>query len=238
MSTQDTPVIDKPAVSSVKENDVALFTEDKPASTPVPEETKPAPETEGEKPAVESPEDGTKTPEEDGTAATPEGDKTPEPAKKEDGDLTLTLTDGSGLTQKDVDIVTAFAKENGLSKESAQKLLDSRAAHYAEFKNGQTEFLKTQQTKWLDDSKADKEIGGANWDQSVALAKMPIAKFASPGLKKMLDDSGLGNHPEVIKMFARIGKTMQPDTEIDAPKSPAAAIEKPAYEYLYGDEKK
>lgn len=240
MSTQETPVIDKPAVSSEapKEKDVALFTEDKPTPTPAPatEETKPTPETEGEKPTVESPAPGTETPKETGTDPAPEGDKTPEPEKEVQYDLKL--AEGSKLGQKDIDSVTAFAKENNLSNEAAQKLLDSKASQYAEFQQGQQEFLRTQQTRWLEETKADKEIGGDKFDQSIALAKLPIAKYASPGLRKMLDDSGLGNHPEVIKMFARIGKTMQPDTVVDAPKNQAASIEKPAYEYLYGEDKK
>lgn len=230
MSTQDTPVIDTKAVSSEapKEKDVALFTDDKAQTPPATEEAIKETKAEGEKPAVEAPETGTETTQEVG------GDPATEvPAVEEEVKYELKLGEKSELSKKDIEEVEAFAKENKLSKESAQKLLDSREANYAQFKSAQTEMLKERQVKWLEEVKTDKEIGGVNFDKSIALAKMPIAKYASPSFKKMLDDSGLGNHPEVIKLFARIGKSMQDDTIVDAPKSAASKAEKPVYEYLY-----
>jgi len=236
MSGQETTATEnKDASSVVKENDVALFTDDK-AQTPAPatEETKPAPETEGDKPSEKSAEAGGETPEE--TGADP--DKSDDKPNEEEAESEFVLNVGEGASQADADEITAFAKENKLSKEAAQKLLDSRVALNKKFKDDQTKFLQTQQTKWLNDSKADKEIGGDKFDASVALAKRATAKFASPGLKKMLDDSGLGNHPEVIKMFARVGKSMQDDEHIDPPKNAGAKAPKENYEYLYGDDKK
>lgn len=61
---------------------------------------------------------------------------------------------------------------------------------------------------WKADAKADKEIGGDAFDQNVAIASKALKAYGSEELHKILDDSGLGNHPEVIKAFWKMGKEM------------------------------
>lgn len=36
-------------------------------------------------------------------------------------------------------------------------------------------------------------------------------KFGSPELKQYLNETGLGNHPELVRIFANIGKAMSED---------------------------
>jgi len=55
---------------------------------------------------------------------------------------------------------------------------------------------------WNDELK--KEYGTA-FDEKVGLARRAVRAFGSEDLSGLLDESGLGNHPEMIRAFAKIG---------------------------------
>jgi len=102
-------------------------------------------------------------------------------------------------------------REAGLTNEAAQKLVDARAEELKAQDATAVEKLVAQHTEWLNATKADAEIGGANLDTSVKHAQSAIARFGSPELKSFLDLSGAGSHPELVRAFARIGKAMAED---------------------------
>ncbi len=64
---------------------------------------------------------------------------------------------------------------------------------------------RDRETAWAHATKADPEIGGRNLAQSLQDARYGLDRFGDPELYDYLDDSGLGNHPEVIRMFKRAG---------------------------------
>lgn len=61
-------------------------------------------------------------------------------------------------------------------------------------------------------AKADPEIGGANWNASVQAGQKALLKIGNPKFNALLDSSGLGNHPEVIRAFAKLGKLLGEDS--------------------------
>lgn len=63
--------------------------------------------------------------------------------------------------------------------------------------------------KWETDARSDKEFGGPQFDQNLATAKKAIDHFATPELRQMLDETGVGNHPELIRAFYRAGKMLE-----------------------------
>jgi hypothetical protein len=65
--------------------------------------------------------------------------------------------------------------------------------------------------QWLVDVKEDKELGGENFEKSVELAKNVVKRFGTEAFMEDLDKSGYGNHPEVVRTFARIGRAMSND---------------------------
>lgn len=114
----------------------------------------------------------------------------------------------------DADVMTEFkglAKELGITQEAAQKLIDLQAS--MEEKRAETlqQMVADQSQQWANQVKNDPEIGGENYDQSVALAVKTIETFGSPELRTLLNDSGLGNHPELVKFCHRIGKAISED---------------------------
>lgn len=146
-------------------------------------------------------------------------------------DLELALPENSKLSASDLESVKAFAKENGLSKEVAQKILDDKASIKEAYVSELQESAKKQADAWLNDAKNDPEIGKA-FNENVILANRALDKFATKELRQALDVSGLGNHPEMLKFASRVGKFLADDKFESAPKSPAAP--KSMEELFYG----
>ena len=67
---------------------------------------------------------------------------------------------------------------------------------------------------WLDQSSSDKEFGGERLDANLAVAKTALDKFGTPELKQLMNQTGLGNHPELIRFFYRAGKAISEDTYV------------------------
>lgn len=111
-----------------------------------------------------------------------------------------------------------IAKELKLTNEQAQKLADIHTKRMQETERANAEQWKQTTAKWVDDVKADKEIGGANLDTSVRHAQAALNKFGTPELRAQMDATGMGNHPELVRVFARIGKAMAEDNFIQSGK--------------------
>lgn len=210
-STQVTPEIEaeKPVVSEIPAEEV-LYKDVETKPEEVPEQQKPE-VVEPEKPVEE----------------TPVKEETPAPAVVED--FKLEISKESGLTENDALEVTALAKEAGLSKEVAQKLLDNRASQLKNVYEAQKTEYATKISEWKKELENDPEIGGVNFKTSILQANIILDKFASPKLRKDLDSTGLGNHPELVRFIARLGKEFSTnDTMVKGGNSyaaPARSIE-------------
>lgn len=103
------------------------------------------------------------------------------------------------------------AKELNLSQKDAQKLLDKVSPVVRERQQAQIDAVKQG---WLDNSKGDKEFGGDKLEANLAVAKTALDKFGTPELKQLMNQTGLGNHPELIRFFYRAGKAISEDTYV------------------------
>lgn len=123
----------------------------------------------------------------------------------------LKIPDGSPLDKEALARVEDYAKANKLSNEEAQKLLEvenTAVKAYAEKTLKESEAAKAS---WLDGSKNDKEIGGDKLARNVELSRRVVDKFGSPLLKQIFNETGTGNHPELIRMLSRIGDAIGED---------------------------
>ena len=110
----------------------------------------------------------------------------------------------------------AVAKELNLTQEQAQKLADLAASKTQGIGERQMEAIKAAQTQWTADAKADKEFGGEKLSENLGIAKKALDSFGTPELRTLLNESGLGNHPEIIRAFYRAGKAISEDRFIPA----------------------
>lgn len=113
----------------------------------------------------------------------------------------------------DAEKIAAFARKQGLSTEQATEFLK----HHEELAGGilsrQKQFLTEQVEKWTGEVKGDKDLGGANYTETLANIKRVTDKFgdASPDFVKLVEESGYGSHPAFVKLFNAIGKAMKED---------------------------
>lgn len=184
--------------------------EEKPAETTPAAEipaAKPA-ETSAEAPAETTPAGGTPaaaTPEQTTEPARPEGHEPKAPEKYE-----LTLPENvRHLADADLEIVAAEAKALGLTNAQAQALVDAREGG-----------LAAMSAQFLSDAQADPEIGGAKFEKTVEHARagrdwlFPRGSEGAALVESFFDRSGLGNHKELIRAFARIGRAVAEDRPI------------------------
>jgi chemotaxis protein histidine kinase CheA len=156
----------------------------------------------------------------------------PEAAKAPES-YDLKLADDSPLDQADVDAVAETAKQLGLTQKQAETLLERQAEAVSAYQQRQVAAHQEQTVKWVDDVRADPEIGGDKFDASVNHARAALDAFGTPEFKQALNDSGFGNHPMLVKFCARVGAAIGEDKIVN-PNRAGGGPPKSRAEILYG----
>ncbi len=150
-----------------------------------------------------------------------------EPKDKAPEKYDLNLPEDSLLDKSAIERTAAQAKEQGLSNDAAQEFLNQQS-------QALTDHVDKQSEDWIAEIKADKDIGGDNYGESVEMARRVVNRFGNDALKESLTKYGYGNHPEVVRFCANIGKAMGEDKLISGAVKPASSKPKTAAEKLYG----
>lgn len=138
----------------------------------------------------------------------------------------FTIPEGSTINGEVLEDYKLAAKECGLDQANAQKLIEFGAI-------AQAKALDKMSNEWADLSAKDKEFGGDKLNENLAIASKARDAFATPELKALLESTRLGNHPELIRAFYKIGKAMSEDNLVSGSRAPASA--QSAAEKLYGN---
>jgi hypothetical protein len=112
------------------------------------------------------------------------------------------------------------AKELNLSQESAQRLLDAVGPKMAE---RQMAMIEATRNGWADNSKSDREFGGEKLSENLGVAKKALDAFGTTELRTLLNETGLGNHPELIRFMFRAGKAISEDRMVTGAATQAKA---------------
>lgn len=121
----------------------------------------------------------------------------------------FTLPEGVVVNESLMSDFQGVAKDLNLTQEQAQKLVDLQTREIAKSAEAAQERWDNLKTEWADTAKSDEEFGGQNFDANVGLAKQALDQFGTPELKEALEVTGTGSHPEIIRFFYRVGKTLQ-----------------------------
>ena len=158
-----------------------------------------------------------------------EKDKKPEGAPEK---YEFKPAEGQELDSAALEQFEPIARELNLSNEQAQKMVDLYGTKILPMvQQQQAEAWQKTTEQWAADVKADKEIGGANLTSNISVAQRALDTFGSPKLKEYLTASGLGNHPELVKAFVKVGKAMSEDGMVTGKE----AGQRSAAEVLYGN---
>ena len=171
----------------------------------------------------------TKTPEQiqqeaDAAAATKKEADAAKPTGAPEAYTDFTLPEGMDMDVGTLDAFKGLAKELNIPQEAAQKLIDLQTTLVAKQADAYQQAVVAQGQKWAAEVKSDPELGGENYDKSVASAIKVIQSFGDPALTELLNDSGLGNHPALFKFCHRISaaisedKFVMPGSQSNAPK--------------------
>jgi glutamyl/glutaminyl-tRNA synthetase len=157
----------------------------------------------------------------DATNAQPEETKAEAPAVPESYEFKM--PDGVELDKAAATEFTEIAKELKLDQSTAQKVADVGAKMVQRQAEAHAKLVET----WVEQVKTDNEIGGDKLDQNLAIARKAMDAFGTPELKDVLNSTGLGNHPAVIKAFYKAGKAISEDKFVaGSPKGPETDMAK------------
>ncbi len=129
-----------------------------------------------------------------------------------------------------IDEFRRFAFEQKMSLENARLM----AQFYEKYVLGQSkkqsqeqeELLKSMQKACEEDS----EFGGMGFHDNMRYARAAVLRFDDGSLAKILNDTGFGSHPEVVRFMYRVGKAL---AEKEMPKAKESPEERSAAELFY-----
>jgi hypothetical protein len=134
----------------------------------------------------------------------------------------LVLPKDAALTDASRERIAAIARARGLSNDAAQDVLNAanaevRAALDAQaeaWKPGEGPEWKRRDDGWKADALKDPDIGGSpeKLAKSVELGQAALTRFGEAAMTEFLQTTGLGSHPAVIRLLAKIGKAMAEPT--------------------------
>lgn len=130
------------------------------------------------------------------------------------------LPEGVSMADETLEGLKSLAGDLKLDQESANKVKDLGVEMLKKWETAQSEALEAMRTEWADAAKSDKEIGGAKFDENIAGAKAAMDKFATPELTAFLNESGLGNHPEMIRLFWKLNNQISDDALVSGNPAP------------------
>ena len=110
-----------------------------------------------------------------------------------------------------VDEFVPIAKEFGLSQEKAQKLVDMYSKYETARYAAERQAWQDTQEQWVEGVKADKEVGGHDFMEKLAVAKKAVDAYGSKELKDLFNFTGVGNHVAMVKFLYKVGQTLKED---------------------------
>jgi hypothetical protein len=194
MASTAAPAVSTAADNSLREafpNSASMFPADPPPATAAPEPASTAPVTATATPAP--------------TADAPPAE--PVTVALDAAGIDVRLPAGFAPDSEALGAFGEAARDLGLDGAGAQLLVDLHSQAIERVAAEETAAWAAVTSGWREAVKADPEIGGANFDASVTLARGVLDRFA-PELKAELRDLGLGNHPGLTKLLARIGRAL------------------------------
>lgn len=136
----------------------------------------------------------------------------------------LKLADASAVDDVQLANYKALAKELNLTPESAQRILDFEAERLAA---GAEQAAKD----WQEQVKTEY---GDKLPAVMATCARAMNTFGGDELRELLDQTGLGNHPVMVKAFHKAGKMLEEDKHL----SPNGTVHDATFtEALYGRSK-
>ena len=174
--------------------------------------------------------------------ANSEAGESQEAPKQEAEGFALDVPEGYTMDESATKEFSDFAKELGVDQDKAQKMLNRHVESLNEALGRSEKTLKETHDSWAAESRNDKEFGGTVLAENIVNARRVMNSFSNPAkdsdgkpilyeegamkgqqmteIEVLLGQTGMGNHPEMIRIFHRIGKSMSEDTFVKGDMKP------------------
>lgn len=128
------------------------------------------------------------------------------------------LGEGVTLDQEAFDAIEPVLRDMDLSQDAANKIIGGYAEKVMPVLQQRAEAQAAEAGQqliadWAKETLADAEVGGSRLNESKALAARTIGRFLPNDMegqqfRTFLNESGLGNHPQMMRMLSRIGREL------------------------------
>lgn len=143
---------------------------------------------------------------------------------------------------------TPVMKEAKLGQKGAQALAEKVVPKLFEnFTKQQNDIFAATRADWAKQAQADPELGGKNWKATEGHVARALDHFVGPKeftddkgvtqpnpFRLLLNETGLGNHPDMIRAFAKIGAALGEEGILA--RGGGAAVKPSREEVLYPDD--
>lgn len=179
------------------------------SGTPVPEGGTPGasgaggdtPPVEGAPPAGDEPGTG------EGEAAGKTGDEPTELVLPDGIEVSAEWREELGTLAASIDTLSPLARQ--------QAIVDAGIKFRAEIEAGLASDTNERIAQWAEQAKVDPVIGGAKFDENLMVAQSAFAAYGDPELKTFLVESGLGNHPALLRWAFKVGAASREQTRVN-----------------------
>lgn len=134
--------------------------------------------------------------------------KDDQPPAPTDADYKFDLPDGFDLSDDVKQSVIDLAKEANVSPEVANKFVQK----HAEIKQQELADAKETIQGWLTETRNDPEIGGEYLQQTMKNVNNALNAPSGAEVAEILKQTGLQNHPAIIKLLNHYGKMAKTDS--------------------------
>ena len=134
------------------------------------------------------------------------------------GSYQLTAPEGLEVNDEILAEVSPVFRELNLTNEQADKLMPLAGKLVERITSASEDEFSELKSDWAKQTKADAQIGGANWPETERLVGRALDAAGAPRgseFREYLDETGLGNHPEMLRIFryfgTLVGRSRSPD---------------------------
>ena len=117
----------------------------------------------------------------------------------------------NSLTEESMTSLKSKAHELGLNATQLKGMFDHYTSNIVE-QQTLSDANKAQEA--VDGEKSLKEEWGLAYEQKLGFAKKAVEEYGGEELLALLEKTGLGNHPDLVKAFAKVGESTMPDNEL------------------------
>lgn len=128
-------------------------------------------------------------------------------------DYRLEMPDGVQIDQDLLVSAVPTLREAGISNEQANKLVPLVTHVQNRLYQSQADHFSKLRSDWAKAAQADDEIGGERWKETGRLAAVALTAGGAGEkmheARQLLNESGLGNHPAMVRLFRRMGAEIE-----------------------------